>query len=78
MANYRVKIVLQFETSVDVDDSKSKEEALQRARGFVRDAIAVEAYAVDHIKVTAKMKATRLPKEKNVGSKHGKTKKSKS
>ena len=51
MANYRVKIVLQFETSVDVDDSKSKEEALQRARGFVRDAIAVEAYAVDHIKI---------------------------
>lgn len=78
MADYRVNITVQFETCVDVDDAKTKQEAIQRATGFVRDAIAVEAYAVDHIKVTAKTKATRLPKEKDVELKHGKTKKSKS
>lgn len=77
MSNYRVHIVLQLETSIDVDDSKTKQEAIQRAKQFVADAVAIEAYAIDHIKVTAKTKATRLPKEKEVESKHGKTKKSK-
>lgn len=77
MSNYRVGIVLQLETSIDVDDSKTKKEAIQRAKQFMADAIAIEAYAVDHIKITAKTKATRLPKEKKVESKHGKTKKSK-
>lgn len=78
MPNYRVNVVLKFETSVDVDDSKTKEEAIKRGIGFVHDAIAIEAYAIDHIKVTAKTKATRLSKEKTVESKHGKTKKVKS
>lgn len=78
MPDYRVSVVLTFVTSVDVDDAKTKEEAIKRGIGFVRDAVAVEAYAVDHIKVTAKTKATRLPKEKPVDSKHGKAKKAKS
>ena len=78
MSNYRVKITVQLKTSIDVDDADSEKEAAERAKRFVSDALAIEAYAIDHIKVSAKTKVTRLPDNKEVKKKHGKTKKSKS
>lgn len=72
MNNYRVEVKLELKTSVDVDDVKSKADAIKRAKQFVADAIAIEEYAIDHIKVKVKTTATKLEEGED-----GKTKKTK-
>lgn len=77
MPAYRVSVLLELQTSVDVDDAESAKDATTRALQFVKDAIEIEDYAIDHIKIKKKTKASRLSNENEVKGKHGKTKKSK-